>query len=184
MMPIGPLMIEHRLIERMIAILQAETRRIRESRAVDPGFLDSAVDFIRSYADRTHHGKEEDILFKDLAGKDLSLADRKLMDELVNEHVFARETVRGLVEAHGRSRAGDRGAVEDLARRLEALVGLYPAHIAKEDKVFFPAAMEYLTRAEQDAMIEEMREFDRGMIHEKYRSVVELLERSSEARKE
>lgn len=34
MMPIGPLMIEHRLIERMIALVDAESRRIAEEREV------------------------------------------------------------------------------------------------------------------------------------------------------
>jgi hemerythrin-like domain-containing protein len=56
---------------------------------------------------------------------------------------------------------------------------LYPAHIEKEDKAFFPASMKYLTRSEQDAMIEKMREFDRRMIHEKYKSVVDRFEQRS-----
>jgi hypothetical protein len=45
--------------------------------------------------------------------------------------------------------------------------------------VFFLASMKYLTRSEQDAMIEEMWEFDRRMIHEKYTSVVEHFEQRS-----
>jgi len=179
MMPIGPLMIEHRLIERMIAILRIEAHGLGESRTANPVLLDSAVDFIRTYADRTHHGKEEDILFRDLAEKEMSSEDREVMEDLVNEHVYARETVRRLVEAKERYLAGERGAIEVIVEQLEALVRLYPAHIAKEDKVFFPAAMKYLTRAEQDAMIDEMWAFDRGMIHEKYKSVVEHLEQRS-----
>jgi len=176
MMPIGPLMIEHRLIERMIKVLQVEVSRIARTEAVDPVLVDSAVDFIRTYADRTHHGKEEDILFTALAGKDLSSEDRKVMEELVNEHVYARQVVRELVEAKEHYLEGDRGAVKAVVERLEALVGLYPGHIVKEDKVFFPASMKYLSRSEQDTMLEEMWKFDRGMIHEKYKSVVERFE--------
>jgi hemerythrin-like domain-containing protein len=176
MMPIGPLMIEHRLIERMIDVLRIEASRIAESKTVNPVLLDVAVDFIRIYADRTHHGKEEDILFRDLAEKEMSSEDREVMEELVNEHVCARQIVRGLVEAKEHYLEGDTDAIETIVEQLEALVGLYPAHIEKEDKVFFRAAMKYLTRSEQDAMIEEMREFDRKMIHEKYKSVVEFFE--------
>jgi len=170
-------MIEHRLIERVIGILRTEAQRLREGSAANPGLLDSAVDFIRTYADRTHHGKEEDILFRDLAAKKMSPEDRKVMQELVNEHAYAREMMRRLVEAKERYLTGDRSATEVIVEQMEALVRLYPAHIAKEDKVFFPAAMKYLTRAEQDAMIDEMWVFDRKMIHEKYRLVVEHLER-------
>ncbi|HMF30231.1 MAG TPA: cation-binding protein, partial [Candidatus Lokiarchaeia archaeon] len=62
--PVAPLMIEHRLIERMIAVIKKSLPAMRESQTVAPTFIDTAVDFIRMYADRTHHGKEEDILFR------------------------------------------------------------------------------------------------------------------------
>ncbi len=172
-MPIGPLMIEHRTIEKMIALLAVEADRAAESGTVDPVLLDSAVDFIRSYADRTHHGKEEDILFRDLAKKDLSAQDQGMMQDLINEHIYARHVVRDLVEAKERYLAGNASAIEAVVEQLRALVGLYPVHIEKEDMLFFPAAMRYLSRSEQDAMIEEMHEFDRMMIHEKYKAVVE-----------
>ena len=89
MMPAGPLMKEHRVIERMIELLRKEAERIAEAREVDPTFIDTAVDFIRTYADRTHHGKEEDILFRELAKKDLSGRHQRVMDELVEALVKA-----------------------------------------------------------------------------------------------
>ncbi|MBN1977943.1 MAG: hemerythrin domain-containing protein [Anaerolineae bacterium] len=177
MMPIGPLMVEHRLIERMIGLLEERSGEAVRCGEIDPVFIDRAVDFIRTYADRTHHGKEEGILFKDLAIKDLSEEDRRTMQELVDEHVYARSTVGELVGANERYRRGDIAALAIILDKIAALVSLYPGHIAKEDKVFFPAAIKYLDRSEQDAMLQAMWEFDRGMIHEKYRSVVEQLER-------
>ena len=48
----GPLMIEHRLIERMLARVRSVLARIRATGRVDPLFVDAAVDFIRTYADR------------------------------------------------------------------------------------------------------------------------------------
>jgi hemerythrin-like domain-containing protein len=175
-MPIGPLMIEHRLIERVIDLLDGWTGRVTERGQIDPTLIDTVVDFIRMYADRTHHGKEEDILFRDLAKKVLSEEDRDLMQALVDEHVYARETVGALVQAKERYVRGEREALTVILEKLKALVALYPGHIEREDEVFFPAAMEYLDRSEQDAMLQEMWEFDRRMIHEKYRAVVERLE--------
>jgi hemerythrin-like domain-containing protein len=46
-------------------------------------FVDAVVDFIRVYADRTYHGREEDILFRDLEKKNLSDDDRRVMNELL-----------------------------------------------------------------------------------------------------
>jgi hemerythrin-like domain-containing protein len=180
MLPIGPLMIEHRLIERMIGLLRTRTEAMKDSGRVDAAFIEAAVDFIRTYADRTHHGKEEEILFRDLGRKALSAQDRRVMLELVKEHTFGRQNVRELAQAAARHEAGDRGALEVVILRLGALVGFYPKHIEKEDRVFFPAAMGYLDRAEKDAMLSEMREFDRKMIHEKYAGLVEGLEKNEE----
>ena len=173
----GPLMIEHRLIERMIQQIQKVLKKIAATNEVDPLFIDIAVDFIRTYADRTHHGKEEDILFRDLQKKDLSNDDRRVMNELVKEHVFGRQTTKKLIEANSRYRNGDKSALTDIIGQLRTLVDFYPKHIEKEDKVFFPASRAYFTEQEDQAMLDEFWEFDKKMIHEKYKSVIEALEK-------
>ncbi len=175
MKPTMLLLTEHRVIERMIPLLKKEMARIEQQDRIDPFFLDRAVDFIRVYVDRTHHGKEENILFREVGKKNLSAVDKRLMDELIEEHQFARDAVAGLVKAKREFLSGQDEAIDVIMNKLNDLVNLYPEHIAKEDKVFFPASMEYLDEAEQENMLEEFREFDRGMIHEKYRSVIEEL---------
>ncbi|MFX1329292.1 MAG: hemerythrin domain-containing protein, partial [Promethearchaeota archaeon] len=91
MMPIGPLMKEHRLIEKMIQLMEKEIGKMKKFSKANPIFIDTTVDFIRMYADRTHHGKEEDILFRDLKKKELSPNHNKIMEELVEEHIWARK---------------------------------------------------------------------------------------------
>jgi len=165
-------MVEHRLIEQMIGLIKAALGRIESESKVDPVFVDTAVDFIRMYADRTHHGKEEDILFRDLDRKDLSVEDRQVMNELIEEHMFGRKTTKALVDANTRYRNGDASALGDIAQQLTTLVEFYPKHIEKEDKVFFPNSRAYFTDEEDQAMLAEFWEFDRKMIHEKYKVVV------------
>ena len=173
----GPLMIEHRLIERMISIIKDALMQIDSTQEVDPVFVDIAVDFIRTYADRTHHGKEEGILFRDLSKRALSAEDQRVMKELIEEHVFGRQATKALAEANMRYRNGDKSALQDVADKLRTISEFYPKHIEKEDKVFFPASMAYFKDEEDQSMLEEFWEFDRKMIHEKYRSVVEELEK-------
>ena len=172
----GPLMIEHRLIERMISVIQDMLARVEKAQTIDPLFVDKVVDFIRIYADRTHHGKEEDILFRDLNYKDLSDEDLRVMNELIEEHVFGRKTTKALVEANTRYRNGDTSALGEVVGCLRTLVDFYPKHIEKEDKIFFPASRTYFSEAEDQAMLAEFWEFDRKMIHEKYTLVVNTLE--------
>ena len=172
----GPLMIEHRLIERMILLIKDALLQIENTHKVDPVFVDISVDFIRIYADRTHHGKEEDILFRKLSNRPMSTDDQRVMKELIEEHIFGRQTTKSLVEANTRYRNGDESALADIASSLQTLVDFYPKHIEKEDKIFFPAYMAYFSDKEDQALLAEFREFDRRMIHEKYKTVVEGLE--------
>jgi len=173
----GPLMIEHRLIERMLAVVQDALTQIEKTRKSDPFFVDTVVDFIHTYADRTHHGKEEEIFFRHLNNKDLSDVDRKVMSELIEEHVLGRSTTKCLVDANTSYRNGDTAALGDIVSCLRKLTDFYPKHIEKEDKVFFPASRVYFSEAEDQAMLDEFWEFDRKMIHEKYKSVVDDLKK-------
>lgn len=173
MLPVGPLMTEHRLIEKMIDIMRRQAGRIDETGEVDAGSIDMIVDFIRTYADAVHHGKEEDILFRDLAAKDLSDEHRRTMDELVQEHIYGREKVRELVEAKNNYLNGDTQARHGIVTAMKELYGFYPGHIVKEDKHFFLPVMEYFTRDELDRMIHECNEFDRNFVHVRYRETVE-----------
>jgi len=174
MLPIGLLMREHRRIERMVEGLRGERESVRRG-VVDPVFIDNAVDFFRTYADRTHHGKEEDILFRELAKKALSDEYKRVMDELVEEHVTARRTVRSLLEAKNRLVKGHIGSLKDIEQLLGQLIELYPAHIEKEDRRFFYPVMDYFSPGERDVMLREFYEFDRNMIHERYGGLVEKI---------
>jgi len=175
MKPIGALMWEHRLIEQIIPLIATEIRNIRGNRKVDVVFIEHAVDFFRTYADRVHHGKEENILFAELAKKPLSENLTRILKELTDEHVMARKTVLALFEAGREYRNGHEDRLETIISGLTDLINLYPGHIEKEDKHFFFPAMDCFTLQEQDRMLEAFWEFDRKMIHEKYQNIMEQM---------
>jgi hemerythrin-like domain-containing protein len=180
-LPIAPLTAEHRLTERMISVMQWRVADMESVGTVDIGFIDAAVEFLRTYADRCHHGKEEDILFRELARKPLSAEHRRMLDELVADHVFARTTTGRLVEARNRYAAGEASALDDLAACLHMFVEFYPKHIAKEEHWFFGPVMSYFTAAELSRMLSEVNEFDRRFAQVMYGKVVEAWERMPDA---
>lgn len=171
--PVGPLMIEHRLIERMISVMDNEMKRLEKGGEPDPAFIETAVGFIRNYADRCHHGKEEDILFRDLKSVDMREHDDKVMKELIVEHEWARDTTGKLVKAKEDYVRGVDGAIDRIIKMMGELVTFYPQHIEKEDKDFFPASMQYLDEQEEQEMLEEEYEFDKNFIHVLYKDIVE-----------
>ena len=151
MKPIGPLMWEHRLIESMVHVIEDELARVKKEGTLNPSLIDASIDFFRIYADRTHHGKEEDILFRRLEKQHLTGELRTIMKGLMEDHVKARENVGALTVAHDRYKKGDEGCRDDILERLRHITEIYPRHIEKEDKDFsltiyyHPQSYYYLT---------------------------------------
>lgn len=176
---IGLLMIEHRLIERMLALVEKELKRIQEKNTVDIKFIGNAIDFFKTYADRCHHGKEENILFMELAKKNLSEEHQKIMKHLTEEHVIGRGLIKKLNDAY--HLYTDKGSlqIQEIQKTLETLLKLYPQHIKTEDCNFFLPAMEYFTAEESASLLQRGLAFDQKMIHEKYKSIIAEAEKTS-----
>ncbi|MDD5195100.1 MAG: hemerythrin domain-containing protein [Candidatus Omnitrophica bacterium] len=178
MLPIAPLMIEHRLIERMVALFEKELNAISQKSQVNADFLTQAVDFYIVYADNCHHGKEEEILFAQLKTKKLSPPHAQTLDNLIEDHARGRALINALAASLKNVRLTDSlRRLKSIEATIGDLVKLYKEHIRKEDKEFFIPAMKYFTKQEQDAMLAEFWEFDRNLIHEKYRKLLEELEK-------
>ena len=176
MKPIGPLMVEHRLIERMLSLMSKELDRIKPDVKVNLDFIVSAIDFIQMYTEKTHFGKEEDILFKELDKKNLNQEHARIMTELVAEHQQSRELTDDLLNARNRYSQDSNVPVTEIESLIRQLIDLHTMHIGKEDKHFFYPCLEYLSDTEQDDMLKAMWEFDRKLIHQKYTEMVEQLE--------
>jgi hemerythrin-like domain-containing protein len=176
MMPVGPLMKEHRLIERMIKIMDKKLNIMEQKKEADLFFIDTAVDFIKNYADKRHHGKEEDILFKDLGKKQLTPEHKRIIDELVKEHIMGRNNVKKIIEGKESYVQGNKNALKDISENIRILIKFYPKHIEKEDKHFFIPCMNYFTQQERDIMLKEGEEFDKKLAQIDYEKIVKQLE--------
>jgi hemerythrin-like domain-containing protein len=178
MLPIGPLMIEHRLIERMISIMVRERDRMKTSNKANSSLINTIVDLIKTYADHCHHGKEENILFSELKKKDLSEEHKSIMDKLIEDHAWGRKMTVRLVEANKRYANGDMKAFPLIMECITLLADFYPKHIEKEDMHFFFPVMSYFSQEERASMLNEGYFFDQTLIHDKYKEVISLLETS------
>ena len=175
MLPVEHLISEHRLIKKMVRLLQTEAERIVATGKVDQEFIEGAVDFFRTYADKYHHGKEEGVLFKELSKRSLSDVDHKMILELTNEHALARRTVNSLEGLKEKYVAGMTKTWGDILELLNTLVRLYPQHIQKEDTQFFFPSMKYFTQKEQEDMLDTFMEFDKNFTNKRYEKTIEVL---------
>jgi len=180
MLPVEALMQEHRVIERMVALFKLESVRIEQAKKVNMKFVQAAVDFIRMYADLTHLGKEEGILFRALSLKPLVEEDVGMMRVLIAEHVRSRKLTSSLEQAVTSFMNGNGESGRDISRILNELAEFYTMHTAKEDNSFFYPVSRYFSAEEHKAMLGDFWEFDRKLIHEKYERVVGEMEKMVE----
>jgi len=110
-LPVDILVNEHKLILQAVDSVNRESEKIQTTKTLNPNFITIAVDFFRTYADRFHHGKEEGILFRELPQKKLSGADHKLLNELMQEHAVARQTVTAVEAAKEKYISGNNEAL-------------------------------------------------------------------------
>ena len=123
--PLRRLVDEHVLIKRWLALIPRFVENLDVESEEGRGTILTAVDFIRSYADKYHHAKEEEILFKYFD------EDSDILRTMRQEHEKARSHVRAVLEALERR---DKGAI---AEHLNAYGELLAAHILKEDEILY-----------------------------------------------
>ena len=177
MSPIGVLMVEHRLIERMVNLMEKELEKTAQGKKADLIFIDGAIDFAKTYADACHHGKEESILFDRLAMKNLLPGHKRTMDELVLDHIQSRKIITNLEMAREEYLKGDSDAVGPILTICKSLAGFYPGHMEKEENGFFSASMEYFSKREQEEMVKKFWEFDKDLLLAKYLKFMDPYER-------
>ena len=61
MLPVGPMMIEHRLIERMIKVVDNRMKRFENDKTIDAEFIDQDIERRGSY-ERRQTGSQADVL--------------------------------------------------------------------------------------------------------------------------
>ncbi len=175
MLPRGPLMIEHRLIEKVLLTVRDELKNIKEKNEINTAFTDILVDFFWTYVEKAHHIKEEDYLFKALEEKDLTDSEKQMMADLVYEHDEARDVIEAVDAANKAYKQGDTSAVDIIYDKLIYIAELYPKHIKDEDEVFFPDTEKYFTKEELDKMLNDYFEYDRKLLQEKYTAAYETM---------
>ncbi len=180
MRPTETLMEEHRLILLVIAQAEQEAERIEQSGSVDEARVGKMLDFFRNFADRCHHGKEEDHLFKLLQHKPPARGPVAVM---LQEHEIGRGFLRRTQEGLEALRSGRADGATQVVEGLRGYSELLRAHIDKENYVLFPMADQILAPAEQErlaavfARVEE-EEIGQG-VHQRYEELAHALGRAS-----
>ena len=130
---------EHKLILRMIALVEKNTELLDQGKFRNWQFYLDAVDFIRNYADRFHHAKEEDVLFVELIKNGMP-EKQSPIEAMHLEHAQGRAHVRALEDAAQKALDGETGQAAIIAENAKGYAALLRSHIEKEDDILYPLA--------------------------------------------
>ncbi len=165
-LPMKELVDEHVLIKRLVALIPEVVANLDVDSEEGRQLILDAVDFIRFYADKYHHAKEEEILFKYF---DENLDILKVMHE---DHTQARNHVKAVLEALGRK---DKAAI---SKHLTAYGELLNEHIKKEDEILYPWMDKNLSITQIGDLFSKFKETDEkiGYSPSKYEEFINKLE--------
>jgi hemerythrin-like domain-containing protein len=144
---------EHRVIEQVLDCLEAMARGARERGRLDVARAGQALEVLRTFADRCHHGKEEDVLFAWMARRGMPTHVGPLA-VMLDEHRAGRAAVARMDAARGA------GEAEAFAAAADEYVQLLRDHIAKEDGVLFPMAESMLDEAARAQILDAFASFE------------------------
>jgi hemerythrin-like domain-containing protein len=162
---------EHEAILSSLQILDRITADIGKDSTPDQVDLISFLGFLKEFADKCHHGKEEAMLFPALAKAGIP-EKRGLMGQMLSEHEQGRNLIKEM--EHALASGPDYKAFAGAARRYSTLL---QAHIKKENGVLFPLAEKTLDNARLEGLFQSFEEHEEKVIgHGRHEELHRMLE--------
>lgn len=170
---------EHVSIETMLRILEAVCGKLTAGQKADPEHLSQILDFFHTFADKCHHGKEEEIFFPSLEMAGIPREGGPI-GVMLQEHDRLRGFMAGFSGAVGRYRAGESDAGTEIVRHAADYTTMLRQHIEKENEVLFKMAETQLSPEEEKEIMERFDRMESEKLgegtHEKLHTLLEHLE--------
>ncbi|NLE36173.1 MAG: hemerythrin [Bacteroidales bacterium] len=139
--------------------------------------------FLSEFADKCHHGKEEDLLIPGIL-KSRILENNGPISAILSEHVQGRDYIAKM----RKSINGGTIKVDEFLRSSMEYVTLLRDHIRKENTLLFPLIEARMPMDEQHSLYGEFMEFEYRQIgygrHEELHSMLERLEKKYPSRRD
>ncbi len=158
--------------ESILYVLNIMDRMITSKTKADDvmlGYYDEVVYFLKIFADRCHHGKEENYLFRELVKHGVP-EEGGPVGVMLQEHAQGRTFIAMM------SAALEYKNLEEFNSAASQYQELLRKHIEKENSVLFVMADRVLDEAAQDEMFEQFEQHEENVvghgIHEKLHGMI------------
>ncbi|MFA5777483.1 MAG: hemerythrin domain-containing protein [Parcubacteria group bacterium] len=160
---------EHGPVKLMLKILEKASEKMEAGETMNRENMEKAISFIREFAEKCHHGKEEQLLFPAIRENNIP-EEIVLVDALTEEHVMGRSYVKNMVEAVAENNSAK------FIGNARAYIALLNPHIDKENQTLFPMVEKSLSEEKQKELEVGFLEIEKNVIgegrHEELHSIV------------
>ena len=147
---------DHLVILRGLEVLKAAAVSWKTNPLGNDEDCRAVLDFLKTFADRCHHGKEERVLFPRLMELGIPVDDGPL-GVMLYEHDQARLLIRNMEDA------AENQHPSDFALYAHRYADLLEGHIAKEDNILFRRAESLLSAEDDNALFQRFDEIENEM---------------------
>ena len=166
--PIQKLVDEHTLIKRLLALVPDLCDSVNADLESNREIVLQSVEFIKQFADKFHHAKEEDILFTYAKG------NTDILSVMLEDHKKGRYYVISVLLGL------ETGDASFVAYSLKHYRELLTEHIKKEDEILYPWIEKAMTKAQIDELEIKFDKIDLefgNSFYDKWESFVNRLEK-------
>ncbi len=169
---------EHVGIKLMLSILEKICERFESKKDIDVKHLDQILEFIKVFADKCHHAKEESVLFPIMEMAGVSREGGPI-GVMLKEHKAGREYIKGMSEHWSKYKSGDRKSAPKFVHSARKYSALLTQHIEKEDTILYPMADMRITEERQREIAKEFEKIEAERMgagtHEKFHELIHHL---------
>ncbi len=174
---------EHEHIMRMAEVMREASLALLEGKDVNKDDFESMIDFVRNYADKHHHGKEEDLLFLYMREELGKIGENLIQHGMLVEHDLGRLHIRQLEEAINEyEETKSNMAKLNIITNAVCYSDLIKRHIGKENEVVFPYGEKNVSEESRDKVNVVTKEIEdkakKEGIQAKYLGILEQLEKT------
>lgn len=130
---------EHVSILKVLEAINRMFNSLEDKTKISIDHVEQIVDYIKNFADKYHHLKEENVLFTELAKHGMSI-DNGPIRVMLMEHDEGRNYVKNVSESIKSFKGGDLSSVEQIEINLKGYCNLLSSHIYKENNILYPMA--------------------------------------------
>jgi hemerythrin-like domain-containing protein len=163
---------EHKAILIALNVIEKMVERIKNNEEIDPKDIEDIIEFLKVFADKCHHGKEEDFLFPALEKIGIKNENGPI-GVMLAQHNQGRNLIKRMQESIEDNKINKNAFVDAGTEYVKLLRN----HIEKEDTILFPLSDARLSVSEQKQLLIDFENLEENVIgkgkHEELHALLE-----------